>query len=91
MGLKVLTGKRVSAPLYPFEAPGISLYMADVAREMNRMYAIALGYGVPSNQRLQKIRELRERDFAQLRAEQDEEPRAIKRSTPWIPPRIRRF
>ena len=61
---------------------------------MLRMFGLSMGIDVKSNQRLAKIREIREQEMQDIAEGKShaKEPavllrrRAIKGSTPWIPP-----
>lgn len=69
--------------------------MSDIAHEMLRMFGLSMGIDVQSNQRLAKIREIREQEMQAIgegRAHRQAEPTvalqrrpAIKGSTSWFP------
>ncbi len=75
--------------------------MSDIARDMLRMFGLGMGLDVRSNQRLAKVRELRQRELDALEAERDDEwltppsgdrrrVRVARGTVPWIPSRSQR-
>ena len=68
--------------------------MSDIAHEMLRMFGLSMGIDVKSNQRLAKIREIREQEMQEIAEGKShaKEPTVLLRrgktttgSTPWIP------